>query len=300
MKKILFVDRDGTLMVEPPQTEQIDGIEQIELLPGVLSALKRFATAGYEIVVVTNQDGLGTAANPRDTYEAVNAFFLRLLASEGVEIAAVYECPHTRGQQCSCRKPALGILGDGFPLDTIDRTHSLMVGDRPSDVQFAENLGVRGILLPETSWAEIARSVLDKPRSAEIKRTTKETDISVRLDLDGSGQYKIATVLKFFDHMLEQLSKHSDFDLELSCRGDLEIDEHHTIEDVGIALGECLREALGDKRGNKERHRKNEAYPSDERRAICGIEPGRQRSAGPAARRTADTNGEPKPETSLR
>ena len=271
MKKILFVDRDGTLMVEPPDTEQIDGLEQIELMPGVISSLKRFADAGYEIVIVTNQDGLDTPANPRENYEAVNAFFFRLLKSEGIMIRALYECPHTRDAGCTCRKPLPGILGDDFLLDEVDREHSLMVGDRQSDLQFAENLGIRGFFLPETSWAKLTREALDAPRTAEVKRTTKETDISVRLTLDGSGEYRVDTGLKFFDHMLEQLSKHSGFDLELTCNGDLAIDEHHTIEDVGLALGECFRLALGDKRGIA-RYASERLVPMDEARADVAID----------------------------
>ncbi len=271
MKKILFVDRDGTLLVEPSETEQVNSIAEIELIPGVISALKRFTEAGYEIIVVTNQDGLDTPANPRERYEEINAFLFCIFASEAIAITEVFECPHYLHDDCTCRKPKVGILGDYLEQEQVDFAHSLMVGDRQSDIDFAKHLSIQGFLLPKLSWAEIADTVLLAPRKAIVSRKTKETDISITLNLDGSGKYKVSTGLKFFDHMLEQLAKHSLFDLELSCQGDLEIDEHHTIEDVGIALGDCFRQALGDKRGI-ERYASERTVPMDEAKAEVALD----------------------------
>ncbi len=272
MKKILFVDRDGTLIVEPPDTFQIDTIAEISLIPGVISALKRFVQSGYEIVVVTNQDGLGTEANPRENYEAINRFlFDNIFASEGIDIAAVFECPHFPDDDCACRKPNSGILKDFLQREKVDLAHSLMVGDRESDREFANNICVQGFLLADHSWEQIADAVLQQPRIATIERKTKETEIAITLNLDGSGRYRIDTGLKFFDHMLEQLAKHGGFDLDLTCRGDLEIDEHHTIEDVALALGKCFKKALGDKRGI-ERYSWERILPMDEAKAEIAMD----------------------------
>ncbi len=271
MKKILFVDRDGTLIVEPPETKQVNSLAEIELIPGVISALKCFVEAGYEIVIVTNQDGLGTAANPRENYEQINTFLFRIFASEGISITHVFECPHFPQDNCACRKPKTGMLGDYLQREKIDLQNSLMVGDRQSDLEFANNICVQCFLLPELSWHQIADTILLAPRIAHTQRTTKETDIAITLNLDGSGKYQISTGLKFFDHMLEQLAKHGSFDLELRCNGDLEIDEHHTIEDVALALGECFKNALEDKRGI-ERYAFEKILPMDEAKAEIAMD----------------------------
>ncbi len=252
MKKILFIDRDGTLIQEPPVTFQVNSLEEMVFLPGVISSLQKFSEAGYSLMIVTNQDGLDTDANPRENYAKINQKFLEIFAGENIVFDEIFECPHFPEDNCECRKPKVGILGDFLIKNRgkIDFENSYMIGDRESDIAFANNIGVTGILLDEkTSWKTLTENILEKPRTAKIERKTKETEISVFLNLDGSGKYTIDTGLKFFDHMLEQIGKHGNFDLDITCKGDLEIDEHHTIEDVALTLGECFKKALGDKRG---------------------------------------------------
>jgi len=252
MKKILFIDRDGTLIEEPPVTFQVNSLEEMVFLPGVISSLKKFTDAGYELIVITNQDALGTPANPRENYEKVNQKFLEIFRGEGVEFSEFFECIHTPEENCECRKPKTGMV-DLYLLknrELIDFENSYVIGDRKTDITFAKNIGVTGVLIsPENSWNCIAHEILQKPRAATMSRKTKETEISVRIDLDGSGKYSVDTGLKFFDHMLEQIGKHGNFDLDILCKGDLEIDEHHTIEDVALTLGSVFQKALGDKRG---------------------------------------------------
>ncbi len=276
MKKILFVDRDGTLIQEPPVTFQVNSLEEMVLLPGVISALKKFSEAGFSLVMVTNQDGLGTDANPRENYEKINKKFLEIFAGEGIHFEEIFECPHFPEENCECRKPKIGILGS-FLKDNrgnIDFENSYMIGDRKSDMEFAENIGVVGILLDEnTSWNTIATEILERPRRAIVSRKTKETEIFIDMNLDGSGKYSIDTGLKFFDHMLEQIGKHGNFDLQISCDGDLEIDEHHTIEDVALTLGEVFKKALGDKRGiTRYAHAIEKILPMDEALATVSID----------------------------
>lgn len=258
MKKILFVDRDGTLIFEPPVTYQVNTLEEMFLLPNVVSSLKQFVENGFEIILVTNQDGLDTDANPRKNYENINTKLFHILETEQIKFSKLFECPHFEKDNCECRKPKTGMV-DKYLLENrenIDFANSYMIGDSERDLGFAENIGVKGYKIDfdakagdEFSWKFITDTILQKPRKASYSRTTKETDISVELNLDGSGNYTIKTGLNFFDHMLEQIGKHGNFDLNISCNGDLEIDEHHTIEDVAIALGTVFKQALGDKRG---------------------------------------------------
>jgi len=249
-KKVIFVDRDGTLIVEPPETRQVNSLEEMVFLPGVISAVKRLFEAGFELAIVTNQDGLGTAANPTDNYELINRKMLDVFESEGVEFSSIFCCPHLDSDNCDCRKPKTGMLAEYLGANVIDKKHSFVIGDRETDIQFAQNLGLQGFLVSESqTWAAIADLILLEPRIAEVRRQTRETTIFAKVNLDGSGSYNIDTGLKFFDHMLEQLAKHADFDLTLNCEGDLEVDEHHSIEDAAIALGEAICQSLGDKRG---------------------------------------------------
>jgi imidazoleglycerol-phosphate dehydratase/histidinol-phosphatase len=204
--------------------------------------------------MVTNQDGLGTAAFPREKFELAHRFILDLLGSQGIEFEAICICPHYKREDCGCRKPALGMLNDYLAAQTIDKSRSYMIGDRDTDLEFATNLGVQGLKVtlagPEReTWPAIARRILESARRASVHRRTKETDIHVEVDLSREGPSSISTGLGFFDHMLEQVARHGGFALELRCTGDLHIDEHHTIEDCALALGAALREALGDKRG---------------------------------------------------
>jgi imidazoleglycerol-phosphate dehydratase/histidinol-phosphatase len=249
--RIAFVDRDGTLIKEPAD-QQVDKLEKIELVPGVIPALLRLKEAGYRFIMISNQDGRGTDSFPEADFIIPQEFTVQLFASQGISFDEIFICPHFDADGCECRKPLPGLLGDFFDRVNVDRKQSLIVGDRETDLGFARNISVPGFLVdPEDadSWNQIVRQVLDQPRSASINRKTKETDISVTVDLDTSSPIVIDTGIAFYDHMLDQVAKHGGFSLQLSCKGDLEIDEHHTVEDVALALGQALKEALGDKRG---------------------------------------------------
>jgi len=249
--RIAFLDRDGTLVQEPAD-EQVDSLAKIELVPGVIPALLRLKEAGYRFVMVSNQDGRGTDSFPEADFKIPQEFILRLFASQGIEFDEVFICPHLPQDGCDCRKPLPGLLGDYFDRVDVDRRNSLVVGDRETDIKFARNINVPGFLLDPldaTHWQQIVHEVLDQPRTATIERLTKETAIEVTVDLDASSPISIDTGIGFYDHMLDQVAKHGGFSLQLSCKGDLEVDEHHTVEDVALALGQAIRNALGDKRG---------------------------------------------------
>ncbi len=249
-QRVLFVDRDGTMVHEPPD-EQVDALDKIRLLEGVIPALARLSEAGYRLVLVSNQDGLGTQSFPQEDFDTSHDFILGLFASQGVHFDKQYICPHFDHQECACRKPRLGLLSDFLREVTLDRRHSYVIGDRETDMQLAANLGIQGLMVgPEgMTWKALADQLLLAPRIASRQRKTRETDIKVEVNLDVPNQIAVDTGIGFFDHMLEQLAKHGGFSLSLSCKGDLEIDEHHTVEDCGIALGEAMAEALGSKHG---------------------------------------------------
>jgi imidazoleglycerol-phosphate dehydratase / histidinol-phosphatase len=252
-RRILFVDRDGTLVEEPPD-EKVDSLEKIRLLPGVIPAMLELKRAGFAFVMVTNQDGLGTASLPHERFDPAHRFILGLFSSQGIDFEAVCICPHYEREGCDCRKPKIGMLREYLAATSIDKARSYMIGDRVTDLQFAANLGLRGFRVrvvgdPSETWAAIAESILGQARRARVERKTKETQITVDVDLSREGPISVSTGLGFFDHMLEQIAKHAGFALELNCTGDLHIDEHHTIEDCALALGQALREALGEKRG---------------------------------------------------
>jgi imidazoleglycerol-phosphate dehydratase/histidinol-phosphatase len=252
-RRILFLDRDGTLNEETPD-EQIDCLEKIRLMPGVVAALLELKAAGFAFVMVTNQDGLGTPSFPREHFERAQRFILDLFSSQGIEFEAVCICPHFKREDCACRKPKIGMLREFLEAHAIDRMRSYVIGDRDTDMEFAANLGLQGLRIrldgdAHETWPAIAQRILGQARRAQVHRRTKETDIHIDLDLSREGPTAIATGLGFFDHMLEQIAKHGGFALDLRCSGDLHIDEHHTIEDCALALGAALREALGDKRG---------------------------------------------------
>jgi imidazoleglycerol-phosphate dehydratase/histidinol-phosphatase len=249
--KVLFVDRDGTLIEEPPD-EQVDAIEKIRFMPGVFDAMRAARAAGFRLAMVTNQDGLGSSSFPQAAFDAPHQFMLDAFSSQGVEFDAVFVCPHRKGDGCDCRKPKTQLV-DGFVREqSVDLEASVMVGDRDTDLEFASNLGVRGIRVRRhgsdaETWPAIVRALTE--RRAQTRRKTRETDIEVAVNLDATAPIAISTGIGFFDHMLEQLAKHGGFALELKCQGDLQIDEHHTVEDCSLALGEALRSALGAKLG---------------------------------------------------
>jgi imidazoleglycerol-phosphate dehydratase/histidinol-phosphatase len=248
---IAFLDRDGTLIWEPPD-EQVDRLDKVELVPGVMPALLRLRDAGYEFVMVTNQDGLGTESFPTAAFQQVQDFVLALFRTQGIRFRDVFVCPHRPADACGCRKPKPGILGNFLEHTPIDAARSFVVGDRDTDLEFARNIGVRGFRIRPAdpdSWGEIVQTVLEPPRTANVTRTTRETAIRLAVNLDATTPVAISTGIGFFDHMLEQIARHGGFALSVESSGDLHVDEHHTVEDVALALGQALREALGDKRG---------------------------------------------------
>jgi imidazoleglycerol-phosphate dehydratase / histidinol-phosphatase len=247
----LFIDRDGTLVEEPPD-EQVDSLEKTRFMPGVFAALADLVHHGYRLVMVTNQDGLGTDSFPQAAFEQPQQFILETLRSQGIEFDAVFVCPHRKSDGCGCRKPNTGLVTEYIHASGVHLAASAVVGDRDTDLQFAANIGVRGVRVrrhgtPDETWPAAVRALT--ARRAQVSRRTRETEIDVRVDLDDTSTIRIATGIGFFDHMLEQLARHGGFALELTCKGDLEIDEHHTVEDCGLALGEALRRALGSKVG---------------------------------------------------
>jgi imidazoleglycerol-phosphate dehydratase/histidinol-phosphatase len=269
-RKILFVDRDGCL-IEEPADEQIDSYEKLALLPGVIAALQRFVAAGYELVMVTNQDGLGTASFPEPDFSGPHALLMRILASQDIrfrEVLVDRSFPH---EGLDTRKPGTGLLRHYLADDSWSRAASAMVGDRETDLLFAANMGVRGVRVgPQgLAWLDVAHQLLDAPRTATVVRNTKETRITVAVNLDRLAEPKVHTGLGFFDHMLEQIGKHAGFALELRCEGDTHIDEHHTIEDCALALGQALKQALGDKRGIG---RYGFSLPMDEAQASAALD----------------------------
>ncbi len=258
MKKILFIDRDGTLVIEPPMDYQLDSLEKLEFYPGVFQYLSRIVNElDYDLVMVTNQDGLGTDSFPEDTFWPAHNKIIQAFANEGITFTDVLIDRSFPEDNAPTRKPGTGLLQQ-YIYGDYDLANSYVIGDRATDIELAGNLGAKGIYIGEssdeadlvtTSWADIYTFLKQVPRQATVQRRTKETDIKVSVNLDGEGRSTIDTGLGFFDHMLEQISRHGSIDLEVSVQGDLHIDEHHTMEDVAITMGEAFTKALGSKRG---------------------------------------------------
>lgn len=251
MKKLLFIDRDGTLIKEP-EDEQIDSFEKLTFMEGVFRNLAFIRkNLDFEFVMVSNQDGLGTESFPEETFWPVHNFILQTLKGEGIEFDNILIDRHFPADNHPCRKPGTGMLTEYMGNPAYDMAGSYVIGDRETDAQLAENLGCKALIIGKDgmNWDKIAEILFAGERVAEASRATKETDITVRLNLDGTGKCDIKTGLGFFDHMLEQIGRHGMMDLYVRCNGDLDVDEHHTIEDTGIVLGECIANALGDKRG---------------------------------------------------
>ena len=248
--KVLFVDRDGTL-IEEPEDQQIDAYGKFRLLPGTVSALRRFVDAGYRLVMVSNQDGLGTESFPEADFEGPQRLLLEILGSEGICFDEILIDRHREGEGVETRKPGTGMVRHWLRAGALDCERSAVVGDRETDLELARRMGLRGFRIGADGldWPAIVRNLLDGNRRATTERSTRETRIRVEVDLDREERPRIETGIGFFDHMLEQLGLHGGFALALDCQGDLHIDEHHTVEDSALALGQALREALGDRRG---------------------------------------------------
>ena len=269
--KVLFIDRDGTL-IEEPSDEQVDSLAKVRFAPGVFAALHRLQSAGFRLVMVSNQDGLGTASFPTPDFEGPQAFVIDSFATQGIHFDKVFICPHRPSDDCQCRKPKTALVDDWVKSNDVDLESSAMIGDRDTDMAFAKNLGVKGLRFSlsgsdSLTWPAITNTLLS--REALVERVTRETRIRVSLNLDSDQPGHISTGIGFFDHMLEQIAKHGGFALSLECQGDLRIDEHHTIEDCALALGEALRKALGDKRGIQ---RYGFLLPMDEARVQVAID----------------------------
>ncbi|NKI33873.1 bifunctional histidinol-phosphatase/imidazoleglycerol-phosphate dehydratase HisB [Wenzhouxiangella sp. XN79A] len=249
-KKILFIDRDGCL-IEEPADEQVDAFEKFRLMPGVIPALLKLKADGYRFVMVSNQDGLGTASFPEADFQGPHDLLLQILESQGIGFDAIHIDRSFPDDHAPTRKPGVGMLLDYLRDPGLDRARSAVIGDRETDLQLAANMGLPGFRVgPEgQDWPSIAEALTGAPRTAVTERRTNETAIRVAVNLDATAPVRNETGLGFFDHMLDQLAAHGGFSLDLSCRGDLHIDEHHTVEDCALALGEALDTALGDRHG---------------------------------------------------
>ena len=258
MKKVLFIDRDGTLVIEPPIDYQLDSLDKLEFYPGVFQGLSKIvAELDYELVMVTNQDGLGTSSFPEDTFWPAHNKMLQAFKNEGIEFSEILIDRSFPEENAPTRKPNTGLLNK-YIFGDYDLENSYVIGDRATDIELAKNLKSKSVFIGDNNematfstanWNEIYQFLKAIPRKVTINRKTKETDINVELNLDGSGKGFFSTGIGFFDHMLEQISKHGNIDLNIEVKGDLEIDEHHTIEDVALTLGDAFLQALGSKKG---------------------------------------------------
>ncbi|MGI9237555.1 MAG: bifunctional histidinol-phosphatase/imidazoleglycerol-phosphate dehydratase HisB [Woeseiaceae bacterium] len=251
--KVLFVDRDGTL-IEEPDDFQVDDLEKVRLVDRVIPSLLELQRHGFRFVMVSNQDGLGSSTFPQAQFESCHTHTLNLFNSQTIEFDEVFICPHSPEDHCECRKPRTGLLTKYLAANSIDLSASAVIGDRETDMELAERLGIRGLLVNTGSedsltWPAIVKLLCHSNRTATVERNTNETRIRASVNLDAGDMIAVGTGIGFYDHMLEQIAKHGGFGLELRCAGDLQIDEHHTVEDTAICIGSALQKALGNKFG---------------------------------------------------
>lgn len=271
MKKVLFIDRDGTI-IEEPADEQVDSFGKLKFVKGVFANLGFIAQhLDYELVMVSNQEGLGSDAFPEETFWPVQMFVLQTLEGEGISFDKILIDPHTPEDNADTRKPGIGMVRQYMESDDYDMADSYVIGDRDTDRRFAKNIGCKCLIIGENgmTWEKIAETLFAGERTAQVSRKTRETDVKVSLNVDGTGTCHVNTGLGFFNHMLEQIARHGLMDLYIDVKGDLNVDEHHTIEDTALTLGECIKKALGDKRGME---RYGYCLPMDDSLCLAAID----------------------------